>query len=307
MGRSVPPSARALTALSLFATLGTLTETAEELGVTRSALSHRIAELEKRLGVALVRKVGRRISLTEDGERLVASMGDALDRLEAAVEPFQRYRGQIRVSTIATFASHWLIPRISQFQARHPLIEVAISTTTRAVDLKTEDMDCAIRHGRGAWKGLSSTLLFRETLMPVARPDVVARAATSAKPANSAKTNFAKIWHGTPLIRARSRFADWSIWQQHDRTLAQRRIKWLTVETRAQALDAAMAGAGVALMDMAYITTPVDEGRLEKLAERPLQLQTGYYFVNVPNARTLHLLNHLRDWAVEAARPFRTA
>ncbi|KJC58269.1 hypothetical protein UP10_25265 [Bradyrhizobium sp. LTSPM299] len=296
MRRSVPPSARALTALSLFATLGTLTKTAEQLGVTRSALSHRIAELEKRLGVALVRKVGRRISLTEDGERLLASMGDALDRLEAAVEPFQRYRGQIRISTVATFASHWLIPRISQFQARHPRIEVAIFTTTRAVDLKKEDMDCAIRHGRGAWKGLSSTLLFRETLMPVARPDVVARAAKSAK-----------IWHGAPLIRARSRFTDWSNWQQHDRTLAERRIKWLTVETRAQALDAAMAGAGVALMDMAYITTPVDEGRLEKLAERPLQLQTGYYFVNAPNARTLHLLNHLRDWAVEAARPFRTA
>ena len=58
MGRSIPPSARALTALSLFATLGTLTAAAEQLGVTRSALSHRIAELEKRLGVALVRKVG---------------------------------------------------------------------------------------------------------------------------------------------------------------------------------------------------------------------------------------------------------
>jgi hypothetical protein len=84
---------------------------------------------------------------------------------------------------------------------------------------------------------------------------------------------------------------------------AARRIKWLTVETRAQALDAAVAG--VALVDMAYIATPVAEGRLEKLAERPLQLPTGYYFVNVPNVRTLHLLNHLRDWAVEAARPFR--
>jgi DNA-binding transcriptional LysR family regulator len=98
---------------------------------------------------------------------------------------------------------------------------------------------------------------------------------------------------------------DWSNWQQHDRALAKRRIKWLTVETRAQALDAAMAGAGVALMDMAYIATPVAEGRLEQLAERPLQLQTGYYFVHVPNVRTLHLLDHLRDWAVEAARPFR--
>ena len=295
MGRSAQPSARALAALSLLATFGTLTEAAEHLGVTRSALSHRIAELEKQLGAALVRKIGRRIALTEDGERLLASVGDALDRIEAAVQPFQRDRGQIRLSTVATFASHWLIPHIPAFQVHHPQIEVAIFTTTRPVDLKKEEMDCAIRHGHGAWKGLAASLLFKETLMPVASPDVADRFASKA----------GRGWHGAPLIRARSRFMDWSNWQQHDPALAKRRIKWLTVETRAQALDAAIAGAGVALMDMAYLATPVAEGRLKKLAECPLQLQTGYYFVHLPNARNLHLLKLLRDWVVETARPFR--
>jgi DNA-binding transcriptional LysR family regulator len=295
MARSVQPSAHALSALSLFATLGTLREAAEQLGVTRSALSHRIAELEKRLGVALVRKAGRRIALTEDGERLIASMGDTLDRIEAAVQPFRRDRGQIRLSTIATFASHWLIPRIARFQAQHPHIEVAILTTTRAVDLRKEDLDCAIRHGRGGWRGVAATLLFRETLMPIASPDVAGRFEAGAKPG----------WHGAPLIRPRSRFMDWASWQKQDRALAKRRIKWLTVETRAQALDAAIAGAGVALMDMAYIGTAVAEARLAMLAERPLQLPTGYYFVHAPDARNLHLLTLLRDWAVEAARPFR--
>ena len=295
MAGSVQPSARALSALSLFATLGTLTEAAEQLGVTRSALSHRIAELEKRLGVALVRKSGRRIALTEDGERLLSSMGDALDRIEAAVQPFRRDRGQIRLSTVSTFASHWLIPRIAAFQAQHPRIEVAILTTTRAVDLAEEEVDCAIRHGRGGWKGVDATLLFRETLMPIASPAVAARCKTGTKPG----------WQGAPLIRARSRFMDWANWQKQDPMLAGRRIKWLTVETRAQALDAALAGAGVALMDMAYIGTAVAEGRLRTLAERPLRLPTGYYFVHRRDARNLHLLTLLRDWAVDAARPFR--
>ena len=293
MAGSVQPSARALSALSLFATLGTLREAAEQLGVTRSALSHRIAELEKRLGVALVRKIGRRIVLTEDGERLLSSMGDALDRIEAAVQPFRRDRGQIRLSTVSTFASHWLIPRIAAFQAQHPRIEVAILTTTRTVDLAGEEVDCAIRHGRGGWKGVASTLLFRETLMPIAAPAVAARLTAG--------------WHGAPRIRARSRFMDWQnwqrIWQKQDRAPSGR-IKWLTVETRAQALDAAMAGAGVALMDMAYIGAAVAEGRLVTLAERPLRLPTGYYFVHRPEAKNLHLLTLLRDWAVEAARPF---
>ena len=295
MAGSVQPSARALSALSLFATLGTLTEAAEQLGVTRSALSHRIAELEKRLGVALVRKSGRRIALTEDGERLLSSMGDALDRIEAAVQPFRRDRGQIRLSTVSTFASHWLIPRIAAFQAQHPKVEVAILTTTRAVDLAEEEVDCAIRHGRGGWKGVDATLLFRETLMPIASPAVAARCKTGTKPG----------WQGAPLIRARSRFMDWANWQKQDPMLAGRRIKWLTVETRAQALDAALAGAGVALMDMAYIGAAVAEGRLQALAERPLRLPTGYYFVHRRDARNLHLLTLLRDWAVDAARPFR--
>jgi DNA-binding transcriptional LysR family regulator len=297
MAMPAQPSARALTALSWLATLGSLTEAADQLGVTRSALSHRIAELEKRLGVALVRKAGRRIVLTEDGERLLASMGDALDRIEAAVQPFQRDRGQIRLSTVSTFASHWLIPRVAQFQARHPHIEVVISTTTRPVDLGKEDMDCAIRHGRGVWKGLSSSLLFRETLMPIASPTVADRFSPGAN----------RRWRDAPLIRAKSRFMDWSKWQKLDHGFAKRRPKWLTVETRAQALDAAVAGAGVALMDMAYIAALVAERRVTTLAERPLPLQSGYYFVHAPNVRNLHLVALFRDWAIEAAQPFRTA
>jgi DNA-binding transcriptional LysR family regulator len=291
----VQPSPRALTALSLLATLGSLTEAADRLGVTRSALSHRIAELEKGLGVALVRKAGRRLKLTEDGERLLASMGDALERIEAAVQPFRRDRGQIRLSTVATFASLWLIPRVAEFQARHPRIEVAIFTTTRPVDLGREDIDGAIRHGRGGWKGLVSTLLFEETLMPVAAISVADR--VRANPGSS--------WQGIPLIRARSRFMDWSKWQKADRRFPKPPAKWLTVETGAQALDAALAGGGIALMDMAYIGPHVAAGRVRTLAERPLQLPTGYYFVHAAKARNIHLLTLFRDWVVGAAQAFR--
>src|SRR5258708_3920193 len=134
------PSARALTALSLLATLGSLTEAADQLGVTRSALSHRITELELRLGVALVRKTGRRLALTEDGERLLASMGDALERIESAVQPFRPARGQIRLSTFSTFASHMLLPRPPQFHPRPPPLEDAISPPTTSVDFKKESI-----------------------------------------------------------------------------------------------------------------------------------------------------------------------
>ena len=294
--RTAPPPARALEALSRLAALGSLTEAAEQLGVTRSALSHRIADLEKLLGTALVRKAGRRLQLTEDGERLLAGTGDALDRIAAAVQAFQRDRSQIRLSTVTTFASHWLLPRVAEFQALHPKVDVAIFTTTRAVDLKQEDIDCAIRHGRGSWKGLTATLLFEETLMPIAAPSIAARIRPRARAA----------WAGIPLIRARSRIMDWKQWQKAHRGPAEGTMKWLTVETRAQALDAAIAGAGVALMDMAYIGPHVRAGRVQMLSDDPLKLSTGYYFVHAADARNIHLLRLFRDWVVEAAKPFRS-
>jgi DNA-binding transcriptional LysR family regulator len=169
-GAIVLPSLRGLQALSMLSQTGSLTDAANILGLTRSALSHRIADLEHQLGVALIRKVGRRVVPTDDADALLSVIGDAINRIEAAVEPIRRRRSQLRISTVATFASHWLLPRLSEFRARHPDIEVALATTRRAIDLEAEDFDCAIRHGRGNWPGLTATLLFRETLAPVAAP-----------------------------------------------------------------------------------------------------------------------------------------
>jgi len=131
--------------------------------------------------------------------------------------------------------------------------------------------------------------------MPIAAPAVADRLGAGAESG----------WQGTPLIRARSRFMDWSKWQQRDSAFSKWRVTWLTVETRAQALDACLAGAGVALMDTAYISAHITDGRLRTLAESPLQLQAGYYFVHDPKVRNMHLLTRLRDWALEASRPFR--
>jgi len=125
--------------------------------------------------------------------------------------------------------------------------------------------------------------------MPIAAPAVAARF---------------RAKKDVTLIRARSRFMDWSRWQK-TRQAFSRGAKWLTVETRAQALDAALAGAGVALMDMAYIGPHVAVGRAKMLAAQPLKLSTGYYFVYAPGAKNLHLLTVFRDWIIEAARPFR--
>lgn len=276
------PSLRGIEALTALSSRGGLTAAAEKLGVTRSALSHRIADLEKELGVALVEKEGRHARLTDDAKALLNTIGDAFDRIYAAVEPLKRARTQLRVSTVSTFASCWLLPRLSHFRAVNPTIDIALSTTLRTIDLESEDCDCAIRHGLGDWPGLTSTLLFRETLAPVAAPE-----------ANH------DLMHG-PIIRARSRYRDWVRWWNVSCDAVMPERTAVTVETRALALDAALAGAGIAMMDMAYARPLIAEGRLVQLAP-VVELGEGYFLTYPAKRRNARFLTAFRDWIVSAA------
>ena len=271
------PSLRGLQALSLLSQTGSLTAAADVLGVSRSALSHRVADLERQLGVTLMRKQGRSVVLTDDGEALLTVMGDAIERIEAAVEPIRRRRSQLRISTVATLASHWLLPRLPEFRALHPDIEVALTTTRRAIDLEAEDCDCAIRHGLGDWPGLTATLLFRETLAPVAAP--------------GADQNL----EGVSIIRARSRFRDWSRWWAASRRAGKPNEGGLVVESRAQALEAALAGGGIAMIDMAYVDQHLSSRRLCLLAP-PIMLDEGYYLLRRPVRRNDRLLGAFETW-----------
>ena len=290
---SALPSLGSLRALAALDRCGSLTAAAHGLGVTRSALSHRIADLELQLGLALVRKSGRTLAITDEGRRLLATLGDALDRIDAAIAPFRRNRAEVRISTVATFASNWLIPRLAQFRQRHPDIAVAVSTTPRAVDLDSEDVDCAIRHGLGAWSGVTATLLFRETLVPVASPDFVSRLPRKRTPS---------AWLSAPLVHARSRYLDWTVWCRA-RSLTPPRTGGLQVENRAQARDAALAGAGTALLDAAYIGDDVAQGRLLALDATPVRLAEGYYFVC--RSKRARPVTALRDWLIRESAPFR--
>ncbi len=170
--------------------------------------------------------------LTDEGVALLAAMGDAIGRIEAAVAPLQRRQREIRLSTVNTLAANWLLPRLPRFQQPHPAIEISVLTTQRVVELEAEDVDCAIRHGSGDWPGVDATLLFRETLVPAAAP---------ALPLDLPPSS------GWPVIRARARFRDWPRWWQASGQKGPPPEGGIVVENRAQALEAALAGAGVVL------------------------------------------------------------
>src|SRR5438552_2405540 len=141
----------ALRAFEAAARHASFTHAAEELHVTQAAVSHQVKALEERLGVALFVRRPRGLEITSEGEALLPDLRDAFDRMTNALERVGRKAnsGTLNVSLVTTFALGWLAPRLHRFQAKHPEIEVRMTTTQRRVDFAREDFDCA----KAGWFG----------------------------------------------------------------------------------------------------------------------------------------------------------
>lgn len=283
-------SLKALRAFTAVAEAGTVAAAADRLCVTPSALSHLLRDLERDLGATLLTREGRGLTLTEEGRQLRDGLGDAFDRIDRAVTGFRRRRAELRISTLSTFATRWLIPRLPAFREAHPRVELFLSTSTRMVDLRTESFDCAIRWGRGVWPGLRAELLWRETLTPVAAPEVAERIAAPRDLAD------------TTLLHSGNRRGDWAHWLREAGATGIAADAGPLFDTRNLVIQAAVAGLGVAVIDPRFAEQEIAAGRLSLvLPGRTVARDTGYWLVSREDAPAHGALAAFRDWVVEDA------
>ena len=153
------PPLKALVAFDAAMRTGSFSLAAAELFVTPGAVGQQIQKLEEWLGVALFVRRPRGLEITSEGEALLPDLRDAFDRMTNALERVGRKAnsGTLNVSLVTTFALGWLVPRLHRFQAKHPEIEVRVSTSQKTIDFTREDYDAAIRLGRGDWRGRCCT------------------------------------------------------------------------------------------------------------------------------------------------------
>jgi LysR family glycine cleavage system transcriptional activator len=288
---------RALQAFSAVARTGTVAAAAEELVVTASAISHLVRQLERRLGTALFTRKGRGLALTADGERLAAAVGPALATIADALSVFVRQGAELRISTLSSFAVHWLIPRLSRFQASHPDIELLLSTSTRIVDLTTESFDCAIRLGRGNWPGVAAEELYREELVAACSPQwLAARRIRSPRDLTRAK-----------LLQSKSRRNDWATWFKAAGITDFKSGGGPLFETRALAIQAAIAQMGVVVIDPRFIEAELAAGQLTIPFPLRVTLDTAYWLAWRPGREVTRPVAAFRQWltaemAVSASR-----
>ncbi len=166
------PSLNGLRAFEAAARHLSFTLAAAELNVTQTAISHQIKRLEEELGLRLFVRKNRTLALTPKAKDYLPGVRAAFNDLRLATDRLRR-KDEDNVLTVSTLASHaakWLLPRLSSFQETHPGIDVRITTSTSLVDFGGGDVDAAIRYGRGHWPGVRAQWLMADELFPVCSP-----------------------------------------------------------------------------------------------------------------------------------------
>ncbi|HSH41900.1 MAG TPA: transcriptional regulator GcvA, partial [Arenicellales bacterium] len=151
------------------------TRAAEELHLTQGAVSQQVKQLEEHLGFALFRRLTRRLELTEEGRAFHAVVASALRQISDKVESLKSSAGNrpVTISVVPSFAVKWLIPRLTRFRRAHPEIAIRVDADHRIVDLRSSEVDLAIRFVQHEPEGLHAVELFRDLVFPVCSPDLV--------------------------------------------------------------------------------------------------------------------------------------
>ena len=258
---------------------------AEELALTQSAVSRQIQALEGEIGVALFLRHTRAVELTSAGTQLLRAAEPSVERIDTAVRLVRQSAGRklVSISTWASFASMWLIPRLESFQAQHPDIDIRIDATDVSVDLETSDVDLALRYATPTTISAQAERLFGEQLTPVASPWLLKAGGPLKKPKDL--TQFTLIEAGDAYRSQHMEWLTWQRWLEAQGLTGLEPRRWLYFNYAHQIAQAALTGQGVALTRMPLIADSLANGSLvEVLPGTRLESPLAYWLMVGPRS-----------------------
>lgn len=288
------PSLNGLKVFECAARHMSFTKAAAELNVTQTAVSHQIRRLENELGIRLFHRFKERLELTSSGQTYLHGVSLAFNQLRFSTE--QLLEGcsntTLNISTLATFAAKWLVPRLGSFRHEHPEIDIRLSASTDLVDFVVGGTDAAIRYGSGEWKGLRADWLMADEIFPVCSPKLLT--------GNHPLTSLANLAHHTLLQVSGVTSDDWSIWLEAaglpaDLTGGAR----LTFDLALMAVQAAVDGHGVCIGRRAYVEDDLRGGRLIAPFGKSVTTDRAFYLVSPPDLANCSKVVALRNWLID--------
>ncbi|MEQ9489485.1 MAG: transcriptional regulator GcvA [Alphaproteobacteria bacterium] len=247
------------------------TKAADELFVTQAAVSHQIKTLEEALGVILFRRLNRAIMLTPEGQTFLPFVRDGLQSIAGGVERLRKVEatGPLNVTTLPSFASGWLVPRLSRFRKAHPEIDVRLTAIEKMVDFNVDDVDLAIRFGTGNYPGITSIKVMRESVFPVCSPALVTDGPYPLKTLDDLRHH--TLLHDDLTI-------GWEVWLKEAGVSGIDPQAGPYFDMSALVIQAAIDGQGVAMARSTLAASALTEGRLVKPFDLTLPLNFAYYF-----------------------------
>ena len=291
------PSLNGLKAFEAAARHMSFTKAAEELSVTQTAVSHQIRRLEGELGVRLFLRLKDGLALTPEGHVYFPGVRSAFQELRYCTDTLLESRNNsvLTISTLVSFASKWLLPRLASFQQAFPTIDVRVTASTDQVDFRKGGVDGAIRYGVGDWKGLRADWLMSDEIFPVCSPRLLQGPSALASPSDLARHTLLQVSGATG--------DDWSSWLnaagQPTRLAEGSR---LTFDLAMMAVQAAVDGLGVCIGRSTYVEDDLKTGRLVAPFDLRLKSDCGFYFVTPHEMADSPKVQAFRTWLMESVR-----
>ena len=291
------PSLNGLRAFEAAARHLSFTLAAAELNVTQTAISHQIKRLEEELGLRLFVRKNRALALTPKAKAYLPGVRAAFNDLRLATDQLLRKDDDnvLTISTLASLAAKWLLPRLSTFQEAHPGIDVRITTSTGLVDFKGGDVDAAIRYGRGHWSGVRADWLMADELFPVCSPVLLKGDRPLKCPQDLA--------HHTLLHTSGGYDDDWRLWlTAADLPADISKLPGVTFDLIFMTVQAAIDGIGVAMGRTSYVQDDIAKGRLVVPFKIALPADAGFYLVSPEAIDDPPKLKLFRQWLLAAVQ-----
>jgi LysR family glycine cleavage system transcriptional activator len=267
-----PPSLQTLRALEAAARLRSFSRAAKELGVTHGAISHRVREIEERMGTPMFERRGNTMEPTSAANQMLAVIRQALE-LIGSVFPHPAASGTqtLRIGILPSFA-RWLVPRLDEFHSAHPDIAVSLDARIEVSDFTAARLDAAIRYGQGSWPGLASERLMTDPLFPACSPAYKQRM---------------KIQGIADFMRCRllrNSWQPWTPWFQAVGLKMPEPSDSMPFDDSGLMMDAAVAGHGIGLVRRVVSYDAVRAGELVRLHPMDFPFSGYYHYAHRPGA-----------------------
>ena len=278
---------------------------AEELALTQSAVSRQIQALEQDVGAALFLRHTRAVELTTAGAHLQAAVARALPQIDSTVRQIRQRAGRraVSITTFASMASMWLIPRMEAFQRDNPDIDIRIDASDAVQDLELTDMDLALRYGPATSMPERAVRLFGEQLTPVASPWLLKSSPALRQARDLAR--FALI-EAADAHRSHLQWLTWQRWlglqlKPAEQAAFQPR-RWLHFNYAYQMVQAALSGQGMVLARLPLVAESLANGDLvEALPNTRIDSPMAYWLVPGPRCTGRAEVDAFCAWLQEQA------